>query len=96
MAKNTKTIITEVRTADWNHNVVTVTGGEGASCKRPCKRCPWRKDAVGEFPAEAFRLSGILRLRPTTCPSEPSAATRVVPIAPRFAQVSWWPALTTT
>ncbi|WP_236043009.1 DUF6283 family protein [Pseudomonas arcuscaelestis] len=49
--------VTEVRPADWNHNVVTVTGGTGAHCKRPCKRCPWRKDAVGEFPADAFRHS---------------------------------------
>lgn len=53
----TKPTITDVRHADWNHNVVSVTGGNGDHCKRPCKHCPWRKDAVGEFPAEAFRHS---------------------------------------
>ena len=25
--------------------------------KKPCPTCPWRTDAVGEFPAEAFRIS---------------------------------------
>nr|WP_255674514.1 DUF6283 family protein [Deinococcus sp. 6GRE01] len=25
--------------------------------QRPCPRCPWRVDATGEFPAEAFRHS---------------------------------------
>ncbi len=49
--------ITDVQPADSNHNVLTITGGNGEHCKEPCQRCPWRKDAVGVFPAEAFRLS---------------------------------------
>ncbi|MDL5034348.1 DUF6283 family protein [Pelomonas sp. APW6] len=32
-------------------------GGPGTYRRRPCGDCPWRKDAVGEFPAEAFRHS---------------------------------------
>lgn len=40
------------------HAVVTVQGGRGDLYRRtPCATCPWRKDAVGEFPAEAFRHS---------------------------------------
>lgn len=32
--------------------------GDGHYQKKPCRDCPWRKDApVGRFPAEAFRLS---------------------------------------
>lgn len=57
MSKVSVTTITDVRHADWNHDVVTVRGGSGAHCKRPCKRCPWRRDTVGVFPAEAFRHS---------------------------------------
>lgn len=49
--------ITEVRPAGDAHQVVTVEGGGGAYRKKPCDTCPWRVDAVGEFPAEAFRHS---------------------------------------
>lgn len=42
--------------ADDNHRVVTVDG-RGGYQRRPCADCPWRKDAVGVFPAEAFRIS---------------------------------------
>lgn len=54
--------IESVRPAGANehgdHQVVTVTGRTSATyCKRPCPTCPWRKDAVGQFPAEAFRHS---------------------------------------
>lgn len=52
-----KAEITQVRKADENHQVVTVEGGHKGYKKRPCADCPWRKDAVGVFPAEAFRLS---------------------------------------
>lgn len=45
------------RPADLNHQVVSVTSGRKHSCKTPCRDCPWRRDAVGTFPAEAFRLS---------------------------------------
>ena len=53
----TPTIITNVRPADENHQVVTVEGGSGAYRRKPCSDCPWRTDAVGIFPAEAFRHS---------------------------------------
>lgn len=54
--------ITNVRPAGENaagqqHQVVTVEGGKGTYRKKPCSNCPWRMDAVGEFPAEAFRHS---------------------------------------
>ena len=58
----TTTKVTDIRPAGLNqfgedHQVATITGGSGAYRRTPCKRCPWRKDAVGEFPAEAFRHS---------------------------------------
>ncbi|MGH8463092.1 MAG: DUF6283 family protein [Pseudomonas sp.] len=50
--------VTCVRPAGDAHQVVTVEGGEPRGhCKRPCSDCPWRKDSVGTFPAEAFRHS---------------------------------------
>ncbi|TXI24177.1 MAG: hypothetical protein E6Q67_02875 [Roseateles sp.] len=49
--------VVEVRQAGTDHQVVTVVGGRGTYRRRPCGDCPWRKDAVGEFPAEAFRHS---------------------------------------
>lgn len=49
--------ITQVRPADENNQVVTVEGGHGSYRRKPCAKCPWRVDAVGEFPAEAFRHS---------------------------------------
>lgn len=50
--------ITNIRLAGDAHQVVTVSGGRKDSYRRaPCLTCPWRKDAVGEFPAEAFRIS---------------------------------------
>lgn len=48
--------------ADENHEVVSVRSKfRDKTCfmKQPCSNCPWRKDSVGEFPAEAFRLSAI-------------------------------------
>ncbi len=52
-----KAKITRVSPADDNHQVLTVEGGSGAYRRQPCSDCPWRKDAVGIFPAEAFRIS---------------------------------------
>lgn len=49
--------VLDARYADWNHQVVTVKSDRKNACKVPCKDCPWRRDAVGVFPAEAFRLS---------------------------------------
>lgn len=55
----TRPEIIRVRPADEQHQVVTLTGvtGEAGHCRSPCPRCPWRKDAVGQFPVEAFRHS---------------------------------------
>lgn len=39
------------------HQVVSIAGGKFAHRREPCATCPWRADTVGEFPAEAFRLS---------------------------------------
>jgi hypothetical protein len=50
----------EVRRAGDGHQVVSVrVQGEASKPyrRRPCSDCPWRKDAVGVFPAEAFRHS---------------------------------------
>lgn len=43
--------------AGADHAVVTVSGGGHTFRARPCGECPWRKDLVGTFPPEAFRLS---------------------------------------
>lgn len=49
--------ITQVRPAGERHQVVTVEGGRGGYRRKPCSDCPWRVDATGEFPPEAFRHS---------------------------------------
>jgi hypothetical protein len=49
--------LTRTRPAGPDHQVVTSEGGKGSYRRRPCDKCPWRVDAVGEFPAEAFRHS---------------------------------------
>lgn len=49
--------ITAIRPAGDDHQVLTIAGGSGGYCKRPCADCPWRVDATGIFPAEAFRHS---------------------------------------
>lgn len=52
-----KAKISQVRAAGDNHQVVTLSGGGSTYRRKPCPTCPWRVDAVGEFPAEAFRHS---------------------------------------
>ena len=49
--------IRAIRPAGPDHQVVTLEGGSRGYCKRPCSDCPWRVDATGVFPAEAFRHS---------------------------------------
>jgi hypothetical protein len=47
----------QVRPAGDQHQVVTVASDRSdraPHCTRPCSDCPWRIDAVGEFPPEAF------------------------------------------
>jgi hypothetical protein len=71
-----------VRAAGADHQVVTVEGGQGGYRRKPCSDCPWRLDAVGEFPADAFKHSAITaydmsthafachqsgRVKPATC-----------------------------
>lgn len=57
-ANEKKVRITNVRPAGKDHQVVTCEGHRAGSYRRePCERCPWRCDAVGEFPAEAYRHS---------------------------------------
>lgn len=53
--KRTKTIAR--RSAGNEHAVITVVGGGHGYRRSPCEKCPWRVDAIGEFPAEAFRHS---------------------------------------
>ncbi|WP_175787502.1 DUF6283 family protein [Burkholderia anthina] len=53
----TATRTTRVRPAGTDHQVITVEGGKGLHRREPCPKCPWRVDAVGEFPAEAFKHS---------------------------------------
>lgn len=50
-------VVTRIRGADANNQVVTVEGGKGSYRRQPCAKCPWRLDAKGEFPSEAFRHS---------------------------------------
>jgi hypothetical protein len=49
--------ITMVTAAGPDHQVVTLEGGKGGFRRTVCSDCPWRKDAVGEFPPEAFKHS---------------------------------------
>lgn len=57
MNKPNPTRVTQVRPAGHDHQVLTVEGAGKGHCSRPCADCPWRKDATGQFPAEAFRHS---------------------------------------
>jgi hypothetical protein len=53
--------ITNKRMAGADHAVLTLTSkpreGMRVHRREPCPQCPWRKDAVGVFPAEAFKHS---------------------------------------
>ncbi len=51
------TKITNIRRAGNEHQVLTIEGGHGSYRREPCPDCPWRVDATGVFPAEAFRHS---------------------------------------
>ena len=58
MSKKGNARVSKVTPVDEQHQVVTVEGeGTWRYMKKPCRDCPWRKDAVGIFPAEAFRVS---------------------------------------
>lgn len=49
--------IRNIRPAGSDHQVVEVHNSGKSYRREPCPDCPWRKDAVGVFPAEAFRHS---------------------------------------
>lgn len=49
--------IKEIKPAGDGHQVVTVVAAERKYMRKPCADCPWRVDAVGVFPAEAFLIS---------------------------------------
>jgi hypothetical protein len=53
----TRTRVTNRRMAGEDHAVVTVEGGGGQYRREPCPDCPWRTDATGVFPPDAFKLS---------------------------------------
>jgi hypothetical protein len=55
--KKVRPKVTQRRSADENHEVITIHGGRGQYRRQPCGGCPWRVDQTGEFPAEAFRHS---------------------------------------
>jgi hypothetical protein len=50
-------VVTDVRVADRAHLVVSTESPGHLYRRKPCETCPWRVDAVGEFPSETFRLS---------------------------------------
>lgn len=52
-----KTTVIQTRAAGEDHQVITLKKDSKACRRKPCANCPWRKDALGEFPAEAFRHS---------------------------------------
>jgi hypothetical protein len=60
MKKRSKPKIVRARRAGRKHQVVTIHGkadGDRGYALSPCATCPWRKDSVGVFPAQAFRIS---------------------------------------
>lgn len=52
--KGKKSTVINIRPAGDDHQVVTVAAMNNTYRRTPCPKCPWRKDAVGVFPAEAF------------------------------------------
>lgn len=57
MTTSGRPTVIDVQPAGDDHQVVTVVGKNRAYRREPCSNCPWRMDAVGEFPPEAFRHS---------------------------------------
>lgn len=48
-------VVDDVRMAGDDHCVVSVRSKGGAAYRKtPCAQCPWRVDATGVFPPEAF------------------------------------------
>jgi hypothetical protein len=52
-----KAKLTAKRLAGADHAVLTIEDAANRYRRKPCSDCPWRIDATGEFPAEAFILS---------------------------------------
>lgn len=55
MSAPTKILL--IRPAGNDHQVVTAEGGGSHYRRKPCTDCPWKVEATGVFPAEAFRHS---------------------------------------
>lgn len=53
-SKRSTAQVVRTRAAGPDHQVVTIEGRRSGYRRQPCSDCPWRKDAVGEFPPEAF------------------------------------------
>ena len=49
--------VTTTHPAGPDHQVVNIVGGGSGYRRQPCATCPWRVDMIGEFPAEAFKIS---------------------------------------
>jgi Family of unknown function (DUF6283) len=56
MARKRSTVL-DVRPAGDDHQVLTIASDHKAHRREPCADCPWRVDATGVFPPEAFRHS---------------------------------------
>lgn len=51
--------ILEIKPAGTEHQVVSVSPTRTLYRRQPCSDCPWRVDATGEFPPEAFAHSAV-------------------------------------
>lgn len=54
-----KSRILAVRAAGPDHQVITAVSDQHSYRRRPCLDCPWRVDATGIFPPEAFAHSAV-------------------------------------
>jgi hypothetical protein len=73
--------IIATRPAGPDHAVLAIEGGIDHRYRRqPCADCPWRRDRVGEFPAEAFRQSAVTGIDPSSLPwkKDPGLAQRLL------------------
>lgn len=58
MAERKRAKVEAIHPAGPDHRVLTLAGGPAGLYRRePCADCPWRVDATGVFPADAFLRS---------------------------------------
>lgn len=85
----TRSMTVKRRLAGDDHAVVTVVGSGHRYRRRPCEDCPWRTDAVGKFPAEAFRLSASTGAESLeVSPEDLGPSGRVTSLNERFSEVT--------